>query len=373
MRMVLRYLIFILLILSTHGIAANLHHAVKLAIFDNPQPDPSSNEETQQYKESYMEGINTAITVAALKGIHIVKKEFFYENNLTSIIQQASNTKNWQPDVVIGLNSSNDFIMSRAFFGDEVILSISATDPALANLPNGFYSLGMPDTAAVNTMIKFINEHYPNANLFITAAAESKESIDFADLLAQKYRELYRNKTVVEKKFITEDMKQLDFNNFMSTYKKNDVIVIMSIGYNSAIDLMNKISNFLKPIKPIFLTSSDNWGNSDLPRNGIGNYDSFRVDTLSGGEDTKDYKIFLKNYEKLYHRPPKDKISFVTYQTVMSFVEAIRQYPVGTINRETILKSYKKALSHNPNWFRPPYYVVYRIENQKEIFYQKII
>lgn len=371
--MALQYLFFILLIFSTNAFAANLHHTVRLAVFDNPQPDPSRSEDTQQYKESYLEGINTAITVAAIKGIYITEKEFFYENNLTSIIQQASNVKTWQPDVVMGLNSSNDFIMSKAFFGDEVILSISATDPALSSLPVGFYSLGMPDTAAVNTMIKFINQHYPKANLFITAAAESKESIDFADLLAKKYRETYKNNTAIEKKFITEDMKQLDLNNFMSAYKKNDVIVIMSIGYNSAIDLMNKISNFLKPVQPIFLTSSDNWGNSDLPQHVTGNYDSFRVDTLSGSEDTNEYKIFLKNYKTIYHRQPKDKISFVTYQTVMSFVEAIKKYPSTSISKETILKSYTKALKHNPNWYRPPYYIVYRVENQTENFYQKII
>lgn len=344
---------------------------IKLAIFDNPKPDPSRNENAQQFKDSYLAGINTAITVAASKGIFITEKEFFHENNLASIIQQASNAKAWNPDVIMGLSTSNDFIMSKAFFGDQVILSISATDPALSDLPTGFYSLGMPDTMAVNTIIKFIHQHYPDANLFITAAAESKESVDFADLLANRYQKIYKDKHAIVRKFLTDDMDHLSFNKFMSGYKPSSVIVLMSIGYDSAIDLMNKISNHLKPIKPVFVTSADNWGNDAAPQNMIGSYDAFRIDTLSGGEETKEYKIFLDNYKKNYHRNPKDKISFVTYQTVMSFVDAIKGYPSKTLDKKSVLTSYLSALKHNSNWYRPPYCIVYKLKNRSEIMYEK--
>src|SRR5260221_2559942 len=105
----------------------------------------------------------------------------------------------------------------------------------------------------------------------------------------------------------------------------------------------------------------------------IGTYDSFHIDTLCGVEDTKYYKIFLDNYQKIYHRLPKDKISFVTYQTVMSFVEAIKRYPSASINKKTILTSYLKGRKHNSNWYRPPYCVVYKLQNQTETFYEKII
>lgn len=373
MKKIFLSLISSLLFLTMTSAIADSHQSIRLAVFDNPQSDPSSNESTQQFKESYLAGINTAITVAASKGIYITEKEFFHENNLASIVQQASNAKTWKPEVIIGLNTSNDFLMSKAFFGDQVILSISATDRALSSLPSGFYSLGIPDTSAVNAMIHFIHQHYPDSNLFITVAAESKESVDFAELLSKKYQEKYKDKTAIEKKFLTDDMNHLSFNNFMSGYKKNDVIVVMSIGYESAIELMNKISNYLKPIKPIFITSADNWGNNMTPQNMIGSYDAFRIDTLSGGEDTTEYKIFLKNYQKIYHRPPEDKISFVTYQTVMSFVDAIIKYPPKSISKNTILSSYLKALKSNSNWYRPPCYIIYKLENHSETFYEKII
>lgn len=353
---------------------ADSHHVIKLAIFDNPQPDPSRNESKQQLVNSYLAGVNIAITVAAKEGISITEKEFFHANNLAGVIQQASDAKAWQPDVIMGLSTSNDFLMSKAFFGDQVILSISATDPALSTLPAGFYSLGIPDTNAVNAMINFIHQHYPNSNLFITTAAESKESVDFSDLLEKTYKKQYKDKNVIAKRFLTDDMDHMSLSKFMTGYKKGDVIVVMSIGYDSAIDLMNKISGYLGPEKPVFVTSTDNWGDNTITQQVAGSYDAFRIDTLSGGDDTRNYKIFLDNFQKIYHSHPKDKISFVTYQTVMSFVDALIQYPtINNLNtKSSLLNSYLLALKHNPNWYRPPYYVVYKLENQKEMFFEKI-
>lgn len=364
-----------LIVVSMSYASANSDYNIRLAIFDNPKPDPSRNENPHQFINSYLAGINTAITVAASKGIAITEKEFFHENNLPSIVQQATNAKMWQPDVIIGLSTSNDFLMSKAFFDNQVILSISATDQKLVTLPKGFYSLGTPDTDVVNTNVKFIRERYPDANLFITATAESKESVDFADLLAKEFKKQCTDKQVTERKFLTDDIDHLVFSKFMAGYQKNDVIVVVSIGYDSAIELMNKISAYLSPINPVFITATDNWGNALTPKKMIGSYAAFRMDTLSGGEDTPSYKIFLQNYTKIYHRLPNDKISFVTYQAVMSFVEAFLQYPPDhTISsvKAALLNSYLTALQHHANWYRPPYYVIYKLSDQKEVFFEKL-
>ncbi len=366
--------VFIIFIITNTSCYTKPLNNIRLAIFDNPKPDPSRNDNSQQFVDSYLAGVNTAITVAASKGIFITAKNFFHGNDLASTIQQASNSKAWKPDVIMGLSTSNDFLMSKAFFGDQVILSISATDPAIESLPPGFYSLGMPDNQAVTTIINFIHQHYANSNLFITVAAESKESVDFADLLAVRYKKLFQGKTVIERKFLSDDMDELDISKFMSGYKKDDVIVVMSIGYDSAIDLMNRIAAHLQ-YKPIFITSTDNWGNNLSPQKITGKYEAFRIDTLSGGDDTKDYKFFLDNFQKIYHMPPKDKISFVTYQAVMSFVQAFLQHGSrykSEPKKQAILNSLLYTLKHNPNWYRPQYYIVYKLENKNEIYFDKI-
>jgi len=368
------YILIILFIFSNCFYLANASVKIKLAIFDDPKPDPTRNQSSQQFLNSYLAGVNTAIVVAASKGIIITEKDFFHQNNFSSIIQQATNVKSWQPDVIMGLSTSNDFLMSKAFFSDQLILSISATDSELKTLPKNFYSLGIPDTDAVKTIIKFATNHFPNSNLFITAAAESKESVDFACLLANDYKKQFPNKSAIIHKFLTEDMDHLILSKLMSDYHKKDIIVIMAIGYDSAIELMNKISDYLKPNNPIFLTSTDNWGNNTTPDNMVGNYDAFRIDTLSGGDDTYDYKIFLDNFKKLYHSSPNDKISYVTYRTIMSFVDAKLMYSDNNKknNKNTVLSAYLNALKYHPDWYRPPYYVVYMLKNQKEIFFEKI-
>lgn len=347
---------------------------IKLAVFENPQPDPSHPEISQDLVNAYLAGINTAIEVADSEGIRITEKDFFHINTLPNIIEKASAVNAWNPDVIMGFSTSNEFIMSKAFFGNRLILSISATDQDISTMPNNFYSLGSPDTATVNTIIKFIDAHYRNANLFVTVAAESKESGDFADLLSKIYKKNHPNKRVVESRFLTDDMEHLNFQKYMKGYQKGDVIIMMSMGYNSAIELMNKITNYLSPIKPIFVTSTDNWGSDLIAQKIVGNYDAFRIDTLAGDQDNKDYKTFYKNFVKIYHAKPENKISFVTYQTVMSFVMSLKKYKQSShaLTPKTILWSYHQALKQNPNWFRPKEYVVYKLKSQKEIYFETI-
>jgi hypothetical protein len=255
-----------------------------------------------------------------------------------------------------------------------LVISISATDKEITTLPSNFYSIGLPDTSAVNTLIYFIQEHYPKVNIFITVAAESKESADFSQLLVDKYQEKFPAKTAIQRRFLTEDMSQIDMKEFLKGYHEGDVIVVMAAGEYSAIDLMNKISSYLNPYKPVFITSADNWGDERTPQIIVGNYDAFRIDTLSLQSDVKSYDIFRKNYKKIHGYYPKDKIAFITYQAVMSIVKAIKQFPVthASSTRQSILLSYEKARQYDPDWFRAKEYIVYKIEPHREVYFETL-
>ena len=347
---------------------------IKLAVFDNPRPDPSRAETTQALEDSYLAGINTAIKYAERQGIYIEEKDFFHEDGIYNIIQQAANVKSWAPDVIIGFNASNEFLMATAFFGDQITLSISATDQKLSTLPKNFYSLGIPDSEVVKVIIKFINKQYHQKNIFITVAAESKESIDIANLLAANYQKQNPACKVTIEKYLTEDINNLNYKIFLKNYRPDDIIVAMSTGYYSGIDLMNKITNYFQDAKLVFITASDNWGNDSTPEIVKGNYDAFRIDTLSGGEGTDEYKKFIKNYQEIYHKLPEDTISFVTYRAVVSFIAALKKYPPpeNLSSKNAILWSYQKALRHDPNWFRPRDYVVYKLTPLKEVYFETL-
>jgi len=52
MKKIILFFLSFVFIFSTHSVIANDHHSIRLAIFDNPQPDPSRNEDTQQFVNS---------------------------------------------------------------------------------------------------------------------------------------------------------------------------------------------------------------------------------------------------------------------------------------------------------------------------------
>ena len=359
---------------------AQANRSVKLAIFDNPQVDSSNALISQQLQNSYMQGINIGLHDAKKQKIDIQYKVFFYGDNLLNIIQEAPNVTSWNPDIIMGLHSSNESLMSRTFFTDRQVLSISATDIQLANLPLNFYSLGVPDPYAAKAIIKFIKEHYPGHNLFIAVGAESKESVDLGNLLASDYQHAFPKNTVIISKFLSSETSSIDLPDFMNGYKTGDLIVTLSIAgtYDEQINLMNQIANYLAPNKLIFINDVDNWGTNVLPssyNNTVNSYTAYRLDTLFFDKKSVSYKNFSNSFKSIYHTSPTDKISFLTYQTIMSFVAALKKYPppnnLTTI--EAILWSYAEARKYNPNWFRPMEFAFYKMEPYQETLYEKVL
>ena len=352
---------------------------VKLAIFDNPAIDATNPALSQDLQEAYMQGVKTAMYMAKKKGIKIDAKTFFYGNSLLNVIQQVPNIKTWNPDVIMGLNSSNSALMSRSYFTDQLVLSISATDIELSKLPPNFYSLGTPDLYTTNQIIKFISQRYPNRGLFLIVGAESKESVDFASLIASYYKKANPKQSVRQSRFLSDDVNTMNISALVKDYKPGDVIFLFSISgtYNTQINLMNKIADYLAPNKMIFITPADNWKGRELLAN-VGDtsnpYTAYRLDTLYVDTDSEDYLDFSSNFEKIYHTKPSASISYITYRTVMSVLAAIEKYPAPKTlsTQEAVLWSYHQALKNNPNWFRYMPIVIFKIEPHKEVYFTSL-
>lgn len=357
---------------------SNTIKEIKLAIFDNPEIDTSEPSLTENAKKPYEEGIETAIYVAHKKGIHVTKKEFFYGNNLLGILQQAPNVKSWRPDAIIGLHSSNSALMANSLFTDNLVLSISASDMNLPKISANFYSLGTPDRDNAKQMVDFISEQYPHKNLFLIIGADGKESVDLGNLVSALYKKKNPKQTVNQSEFLSDDASTMDISSLVKGYKSGDIIIFFAISrYNAQIKLMNKIADFLVPNKLIFMTAVDNWKNHDVmedTNNTVNPYTALRFDTSSIDRNSKNYNYFAQNFEKIYHRQPVDNISFITYQTVMSIVTALGDFPPpkGLSTKQAILWSYKKAIKHDPDWFRFLPIVVYKAEGNKEVFFTSL-
>lgn len=363
------------LFLSFSCVASPLKN-IKLAIFDNPNTDISNPLLSKDLKTAYLQGIAVAIYAAQKRGVQINKKIFFYGDNLLDIIQEAPNVNKWDPDIIIGLNSSNAILTSRTLFHSPLVLSISASDIHLSNLPDNFYSLGTPDRYIATRLVNFIDKQFPSSNLMMIIGADSKESTDFGNLVAGLFKKKNPHKKIIQNLFLSADMTTMDIAPLTQGYEKNDVILLFALAgtYNSQISLMNKIANYLAPNKLTFLTTVDNWeGRKTLAstQNTSNPYTALRLDTLFINKTSTHYKNFVSDYKKYYGKAPRDAISFITYNTIMSFIIALKKFPppTGLPTKKAILWSYKRALHQNPNWFRLMRLVVYKIVGSQEIYY----
>jgi ABC-type branched-subunit amino acid transport system substrate-binding protein len=379
MKKIYLFLIISIFLYLPFDVEASNIKSIKLAIFDNPQIDSSNIKASKKLEEAYTQGVATAAYAAKKKGFNIDFKYFFYGSNLLNIVQQIPNINSWSPDVIMGLHTSNSALMSKTYFTDRLVLSITASDSELMKSPPNFYSLGTPDPYVAKQLVKFISRNYPNRNVFIIIGAESKESISFGRLVTSLYEKKNPKQTVRQARFLSDDINTMNASSLLKNYHQGDIILLFAIAgtYNTQIYLMNKIADFLAPNKLIFITPVDNWQGKDMLAN-VSNtknpYVAFRLDSLYVNDESQEYKAFMSNYEELYHTRPIANISYFTYRSVMSIWAAIEKYPPPSklSTQEATLWSYQQALKKNPNWFRPMAVVLYKLENNKEVFFERL-
>lgn len=322
----MKYLIFLLIILPVLSYGkANL--PIKIAIFDNTQIASVESNPTATLESAYLKGVNTAVTLSKKENIDIDTKTYFYGNNLLNILQKIPLIKQWKPDVVLGLHSSNEAIMAKNYFTKPLVLSITATDTKLFNPSKNFYSLGVPDSYIDKRVIQFIKKHFPHKNIFIMVGVENKESVDTADYIANLYKKAFPHQSITKSEYLTNDIISLTPNRLLQGYHKGDLILFFSIAgtYSEQLKLMNKIGMYLKPYKPTFITTVDNWQSHKImkAKKKIP-YNAYRVSNLYSNPNSKQYRTFLKEYVHIYNKKPKYQISYISYKALMSIVNAIK-------------------------------------------------
>ena len=357
MKNILKNLLLIALILF--AISNNYSYArgkkiIKIAILDNPVLFARHNSVSENLQKAYMQGINTAVEAGKEKGYDIQYKTFFYGNNLLDIINKISDVKKWNPDVIVGLHSSNQFLITRNYFTDIVVISLFATDKNIKNIPPNFYSLGVADQIAIEPIPKFISDFFPKRNIFIAIEADSKESADLAELFKLLIMQKNMSISISESKFLHDEVDTLDIKDFMSGYKKGDIILVLAGNYYQTAELMGKISAYLYPYKPDFVVTVDNWGNEKVPTENVFPYKAYRVTPYTVGPNTPNYRDFYDAFVKINHIKPENLVSHITFNAIDSIIEALEQYPPkkNYTMRENIVQSYQEAFSKNSSWFK---------------------
>lgn len=291
---------------------------IRLAILDNIEFNSFSQNTTysESLKTSYKRGIETAISSAHQENINIEVNYFLYGNSLPDMANKIPDLKEWQPDVIIGLNDTNHFLMARNYFTDIMVISLFATDYKLKSLPNNFHSMVIPDENIAEVFPAFVKEKFPNRNIFLAIAADSKESEDMSYLVKNVVGKKFPSISLSESEFIQDEMPTLNLSSFLKNYRKDDVILLLCTNYYSGAEFMSRISKYLYPYKPTFIVDFDNWGNNSVPTTNLYPFFSYRITPYIFHPETDEYHHFYSTYVKLFNEPPQNQISFQTYKAV---------------------------------------------------------
>lgn len=364
-------LIIFFLILFNPVFANNLT-LIKLALFDTVYNEmPVNFTLLSQYQRAYLAGIEAAREVAKQDGFNLLYMPFFYGNGPLDLFAEIPKIKAWQPDFVLGPSSSDQFLMLRDSLPNILVLSSYASDQTLAKMPRNFYSTFLPDGQIMNLLAGYINQKYPKKNIYIITQIDSKQCVDVADLFIDAYKKLSPKTQIVENKLILDNLSDVDIKKLVAGHQ-NDIIIIFNDTFYDYNVLVERIANSTPDQHFVFYSDQDNWGEAvtKTPSTVKVNYESYRIGPIMEDAQSPQYQAFVKVYANIYHAAPADAVSYMTYLSVLSVIEALHNYPDLSnkdSTREKILYSYSQALNHDPNWFRLNDFAIYQITPRGEI------
>ncbi|MBA2651857.1 MAG: hypothetical protein H0U73_06295 [Tatlockia sp.] len=173
-----------------------------------------------------------------------------------------------------------------------------------------------------------------------------------------------KNEKPYQQHYISQQAATLKIDNAIKNNNGKKIIIIPNNAHDSAV-LMARISQFSNQ-ETIFI-GGDGWGSwEDTEVGKLGNlvnYSAYHIVPWGLEACNKDVKEFKQSYEQQFKDQPKNKLSYIIYQTVMSIISSYAQYGIslkGT-TRENLLQGYRLAITQNKYWHHSLDYLVYKI------------
>lgn len=348
---------FLFLFLYTSSFAES-NNNIRIAVVDNLMSQKFSSE---KYVQDYMQGLKTAKMVARNSKLKIEYKTFFYSTEPMSILKQIKNIKKYNPNVIIGPRSSDNFLLLKDYFENILVLSPLASSDKIKNMPKNFYSLNFSDNFSAKIIVEFIKKDLNSNNIFVISEVDCVSCSSISNDIIEEYTEIYPKKFSLKKKIISSEVGNLNIEQLMKGYNQGAIIILPGTSFASGV-LVSRINNYLKQKNLIFI-GGDGWGEYSVSYVGklqtTYPYKAYRISPSFINKDSQQYKVFKKNYFKKFKTfPPKDPITYEVYLTVMSVIDALPQDINKIVTKNYILKNYKKALLSNSYYFKPNFYEV---------------
>lgn len=349
---------------------------IKIALLDTFYNEMPLVPQAPEYEKAYFAGVQTAGYEAKKYNLQIKYKPFIYGTGPLDILNEIPKVQAWGADLVMGPNASDQCLLLGHQLQGIMILSAYASDVHLKTLSKNFYSTLLPDDRIMALLANYIHKNYPDKNIYVIERIDSKQCVDAGSLFISSIKKISPHVQIFEKKILMQDINDIDSKKLMSGHE-NDVTLIFNSTYYGYISFVHHVAASFPDKKLIFFSDQDNWSSEvdghthklDL------SFDSYRIAPILFDRTSPVFKEFMQAYQNIYHKKPKDAISYMTYYALMSAITSLNEFPDPNHQatmREKILYSYHTALKKHPNWFRGQDFGIYQLTSKGEVLVKRI-
>jgi len=383
----IKFLSFLLLINVNINIYGYNPNTIKIALLDTPfneVPEQSSfwikNKSALSsyimYGQAYVSGVQAAAHSAKKYGINIEYKAFFYGQAPLDVLGEIQKIQSWGADLIIGPSASDQFLLLRNYIPDTMVLSSYASDINLKTLPKNFYTMFFLDNEIMRLLSEYIHKKFSEKNIYILIQTDCKQCVDAGRIFVEQHKKISPDTKIVENKLIMDNIEDIDANRILGKHK-DEVILIFNDAYYSYKVLVQHFVDSFPGEKLIFFSDQDNWDEnaSISDQKNDSRYQSYRIGPILFDDKLPEFRDFEQSYIAINKTKPVYAVSYITYITIMSAVEALKRFSDPNVSksmRDKILYAYLMALNKNPNWFKIRYYGIYRVSSKGEVLIEKL-
>lgn len=363
------FLVLSILTLLVGNTAIAQSRTLKVAILENLKIEKLS---TDKYATDYMDGIQVASKAATESNINVEVQTFFYGKEPLAIIEKVPEVKAWNPDLVIGPRSSSLFLMLRDHFKDTLVLSPFATANDVADLPQNFYSLTLPNKFFTQAVLNMIVAQFPKKALAPIIEVDCKNCMDFAAAIetsAKASGVVVRDRVT----YLNKSAESVPIESLAANVQATDIVLLPNTSYTSGA-VVARLADHLKRSELVVI-GGDGWG--DWTSSYVGkvksqfSYAGYRVTPWSFESSDERTQRFVREFKALKGTAPTGTAALLSYSTLNSALDALKVYKVASDKRsirDQVLAAFTMARSKDSNFRRPIKYAIYRVTQDGEKF-----
>lgn len=352
--------------IASSSSAATTH--LRVAILENLTFERLS---TDKYAADYLDGIDAAVLEAKKRGYQLTIEKFFYDKEPLAIFKTIPIVEGWQPDLVIAPRSSNFFLMLRDHFKDTLVISPFATANGVAEMPNNFYSMTLPNSYFTQAAVNLVLDKFPGKSVAPIIEIDCKNCVDFADefsRIASDHGIVMRDR----QNFLSKNSETVGLSSLLSKVAGDDILLIPNTSYASGAMIPRLADHLKRP--ELIVIGGDGWG--DWSSSYVGKvrssylYAGYRLTPWSF--DLKDSVLtrFKQSFRETHRREPTGIASLMAYNALSSVINTLPDQGLKehVYKRKAILATFLKRVQTTPHYGRPARYGIYKVTQDGEIF-----